>query len=395
MAKTMTWGTGGTYTGLYSAWIAAVWDEDIIFEQVGTASDVNVIRSINQNGYSAIIRGNGDLYTNTSTGSCFTWSSLGYNGITGNVTLEHLNIKSAGGFFIEFTAGSLTGFTLSIRYCKWELSRDNSNLFNWSIDNSAFSHIYFYGNDIKWTASPTSNFSIISYSYNYVGTLSYIEDNFFQLTTADNNCFVLYATINNPDNSITLKRNYAYGFANSSNVYFGTTKLAAISGYSTEMYIDFTDSDITATHQNVAFSTLNFESVSIGQSNYGIPKQGSVVYDDASQTSNITDNIIGLNGVAVNYRAAGPYTPEIQIRPPTGIAYTTEATGIKVTWTPYSPAQTGYEDVGIYYETIPDESAFATLRATVPKGTNEYTIPYSELTSDLLWYVRLTHRPEA
>lgn len=390
MAKTLTWGSGGVYSNLKAAWDDAVWDDDIIFEQVGTATDNTAMSEKARGGYTAIVRGNGDTWTKSTGTNLFEIPAANGSLILEDLTYSHTTATYATHAFYTTAGGSDNGYKLVVRRCNFTVK--HSHLIRY--DSGGFSDIEIYANDFTITSSYNDAFIAIfdtTPSFVYM----YIEDNFFSRTTSGT---LKILRIDFPTRTI-FRRNYAYGSFSSNGIFHDASSATCVDGIS-QNFCSFVDSYINGydtTHDEIAFTLDNFLSVT-GRGtdpNYGIPKVGSPVYDDASQTTNIPDNLVGLNNVAVDYRAAGPYTPETQIQPPTGIAYTTEDTGIKVTWTPYSPAQAGYEDVGVYYDTIPDESAFTTLRATVLKGTNEYTIPYSELTSNPLWYVRLTHRPEA
>lgn len=389
MAKTLTWGTGGTYSSLVSAWNAAVWDDDIIFEQVGAASQSTLVGHKEQNGYTATIQGNGD----TLTTSTFLFYMNGTQA-TGNIYIQDLVVDqnyTNGYIFRVVYTGAPTSYVAHIRRCKFTTTTARVM---W-VDNLAggYSEVNMYACECTSDASATSALFDISANAIVSGTSVYVED--IRFTTPISNVRTIFKSGSSSiAGTIDIKRIYCDGF-NADATLTDATTVTALGAFASDMFTSYSDTNLPVGNTGLAFSTDNFLSVTPADPDFGIPKQGSPVYDDASQTSNIADNILGLNDVAVDYRAAGPYTPETQIQPPTGMAYTTEATGIKVTWTPYSPAQTGYEDVGVYYETIPDESAFTTLRATVLKGTNEYTIPYSELTSAPLWYVRLTHRPEA
>lgn len=389
MAITLTFGSGGTYADPYLAYNStpATWSDAYILDQVGacTYSTSITLGSKDQNGFSLTIQGNGDTIT------CNT-NFISVTSANGSAYIQDCTLTTTG-YSINITSANNAGanaFELHFRRSKITTSQNRTLYFNSSTFN--FGKVNFYANDIT-TAVAITDFIFMTGFVADSNQNLYVEDNFYTHTGGGTLEIIDSASEAIEDaQSMFFRRNY---FISPQAILNDFAYLSSIDGFVDDTYTSSACADISATHDEIPFTTDNFLSITGSDPEYGIPKAGSPVYDDALQTTNIPDNLLGLNGVTVDYRAAGAYTPETQIQPPTGIAYTTEATGIKVTWTPYSPAQAGYEDVGLYYETIPDESAFTTLRATVPKGTNEYTIPYSELTSDFLWYVRLTHRPEA
>lgn len=394
MATTMTWGAGGTYTGLVSAYAAITWNDDIVLEQVGTATDTSrVDLTSDQNGYSLIIKGNGDLYTNSySTGSNITGLATFYASsasLTGDITIEDLN-TDCGGFIHKLMTLSYTTTTgvynVVVRRCflKNNTNQTYAESNQIYIGGAGINEIHFYCNDLDFLNLGVTGG--VNYSYIYLdGTISYAEDNILRATnTTSGTKFGIRPS----GTACHIKRNYFRNLPSNAVFYSLPT-----SGQD-DTYSDNVDSNLSPyNHDQIAFSTDSFLSVSIGNPNYGIPKAGSPVYDDATQTSNIPDNLVGLNGVAVTYRAAGPYTPSPVINPPAITGYSKEPSGNKVSWTPYSPAQEGFENVEVFWETIEPESAFQVSKATVAKGTNFFVIPYDQIVGSLN-YVRVRHTEE-
>lgn len=390
MARVVTWGAGGTYAGLYAAWTGETRDDDIQFLQTGTATDSSSLTHIDQNGYSVTITGNGDLYTNTFSGSTFVFS--GSVQASGDIVIEHLNASTVGGVYIGYTTGTLSGFSIDVRYNKWELSR-TSTLFNCSDNTSGYVKINYYANHFIWSGIPSSNYYIFNFSSGLggkipAGCLVHIEDNFITHTTGHTNAYVIGIS-GTPDGTISMRRNYCTGFSTDHTFYIGAE--ANILNSVTDTYTDYAEADISATHDSISFDLTNFLSITPSSELYGIPKSTSVLYIDATQISDIPDNIVGLNGETVDHRAAGAYTPAVVINPPTGISFTPTASGVNVTWT--NTVQAGYPNTEIYWESISALSAFETPRATVGSGVVEYTIPYSQLqaVSSTLAYLRMTH----
>lgn len=387
--KTVTFGNGGDYTAPSTAYTSVVWDDDILFLQVGVSSDSNWFNVSGQNGYSAIFQGNGDaISVNTGADSWFNCQNAHPSG---DLIIEHCTII-VNGADTPIINNTRTGATASsykhiIRYCDITLNT-GGKLYTGGSNN--LSKLWIYGNHIRPNRVSPGSVGIINLASTlYANTSIAIEDNFFDRSAAAASGYKVFRLSSNTSTN-SINRNYVNGgFNSNSTLWDATTALA--SGATTDNYCSYVDTDLSVTHDEILFSTDNFLSIGTLDPLYGVPKSGSPVFDDATQLTNIPDNVIGLNGIPVNYRAAGPYTPPVQINPPTGLTASYTGTGVLIEWTDYSPVQVGYEKVNVFYETVSIESAFTTAKATVNGGVEEYTIPYAELTASPVWYVRLSH----
>lgn len=398
MATTVTWGSGGTYATLKAAWDAVTWNDDHIFDQVGTSTESSQITYRDRGGYSATIRGNGDLVTMSYGSTGEHTIKITPTALSGDITFEYLNISITGslGGFLKVTSTSSTSYKVVVRYNKAvkngtvSFSGDVTVGIMTFLQNSSSNTQEVYGNDFDCTLATPSGGVQASVIAALEPTPTYVEDN---LLTGANAAFTDFAALRVA--LAHIRRNYLKNFQND-HAFFLPGTLGVPSSGRDDTYCDHaSDAYITdVTHLGLAFDTTNFLSITPGESDYGIPKPGSPTYDDALQTTNIPENLVGLNGLTVDYRAAGPYTPDKIITPPTNLAYELLSNGVKLTWTPASPAEPGYEDVDVFWELIASASSFDTPKAHVNKGSTEYVIPYSSLTDSPIWYAGLKHAAE-
>jgi hypothetical protein len=143
--------------------------------------------------------------------------------------------------------------------------------------------------------------------------------------------------------------------------------------------------------KNIAYSLANFITFGANDDLYNVPKVDSVLSVNASQTSNITDNIVGINAIPITNRVVGCYAQPILVNPPTNVTSNITKDGVVLTWIDAVGNTSGYEKVYIFWETTSAESSFVTEKKIVNGGIQTYTIPYSDLTGSNLWYVRMEH----
>lgn len=384
---TVTWGSGGTYSNLKAALDAQTFgSDDFLLEQVGTATDSANISLVNYDlgGYTLIVRGNGDLWTCSTTASQGT---ITLGGVTGNIYFEDLNIDvnqnpSYPFFNVTYLAAVTGNFDFHFRRCTVDLY--GRYFLTATAADKVFANIYVYANDFTLSyASALDWFSITGLS---AYTSIYIEDNILMSTSTSFSGF-MKAGNSIIASQISMRRNY-FGLNLIGSFFADDTSALVVNGPS-DNFSATEDSRLDATNDEIAFSTDNFESLIPSELLYARPKMTSILYTGASQTTDIADNIVGINGYTVDHMAAGPYTPLTIVNPPTGVSTEYGVDGVTVTWT--DTVQSGYEKVYLYWETVPVESAFATSKANVNGGVETYTIPYSELTSSAVWYLRLKH----
>lgn len=382
--KIMTWGVGGSYATLKAAWDAAVWDDDILFQQTGTASNSVNLTYKNQNGYTAIVKGNGEACTIGS----FLFTTSGTP--NGDLILEDLVCSSYGLYYFTFSGIVQSLYKFIVRRCEITLTgEDGCVLYNMS---SGYKEIEIYTNVFYNNFSPVFARGVLAFRMSDLplGYRISVEDNFI-ITNGSGNRYGFEITATSYSGDAIMRRNYIKD-APSNHAFLGNA--SAFSNSTTDTYCSFLESSVTTTHDDIAFSTDNFISTGTEDPLYGVPKFGSPVYDDATQVSEIAENISGLNGIPIgpnSHRAAGPYTPPILVNPPTGVLAEYTGIGVKITWTDSATNDPGYESVYIYYETVSAESAFTIPKDSVVGGTQTYTISYVELSSAPVWYVRLQH----
>lgn len=385
---TLTFGSGGAYADFPTAFAAATWNDDHLFLQVGAASHASSWYDVQRNGYTAIIKGNGDTYTISTTSCAFRFTNIAATGdfIMEDLVFSHSSNSLESVILLSTNTGVTTSFSFvfrrnrgSVKYVDFVFGGDsNFNILDFYANDISMNTDWFnnLGRTFRFNSAvhPTAFINIEDNKINRVGTAAPAQTVFYSAAPTQ----------------MRVKRNYVHGNWSTDALFTDATS-RTIDGGAADTYCSFSDQYITATHDDILFTTDNF--ISIGESDplFAVPKEGSPVYDDATQTSNITDNVVGLNGIPVSYRSAGAYTSPIQINPPTGLAAEYTGTGVKLTWTDYAPVQVGYEKVNVFYEIVSVESAFTTAKATVDGGVEEYTISYAELTTFPIWYVRLSH----
>lgn len=394
MAVTLTFGAGGTYANpvLARDAIPALMTDNYILSQVGavaTYSNVFFVShsGLDQAGYSITVQGNGDPI------DCTVDFIYIYLNTTGSVYFQGLTVECD--TFISVRDSNTNNNNYEFHARRNLVTHINPEFveFPSSDKETGFGKFFVYQNYTKGTASTLSWLLLYSFSGDLNQQL-YFEDNFIEHTGVSTMKLVsgLGTDYQSGAQTIHFRRNYVkIAGATVQNDY---VYLADISNFVTDTYTNVPCTDISATHDEIPFDANNFRSVDALSEVYGIPKPGSPVYDDATQVTDIPDNIADIKGRAVDYKAAGCYAPIEVIEPPTGLAYTPEATGIRLSWTPYAPAQSGYEDVSVFWELIPDESEFTAPKANVLKSTNSYLIPFSELDASPVWYARVSHDAE-
>lgn len=385
----LTWGSGGTYADPKAAWDAtpATWLEAYQFLQVGTATMAAYIdiTTKDQNGYNAVFTGNGDLLTVTSNSLIYAQNTAG--AVTGSLYWEWTTFDQTVSGSLNFLHLSLKNTTNSFechfRYNKGTIKQEN---FLYTATYSVgFSKFFVYGNDVTLSYGGASHV-IDTMSFRGFDCNIYFEDNLFYALNGGV-VYILYmggTGYQTGGEAFHIRRNYYRGQNPSiAGTYASYAEYIHTDNYADGTYAPFGD------HDQLPFDTTQFESINVGTELYGIPKQTSLMYIDATQTSDIADNIVGLNGESVAHMAAGPYTPIAITLPPTNLQYTKEPTGILVTWTP--TIQEDYKRTKVYWETTSDPSSFASPKTIVNDGVTEYLIPTAELSGASLWYVGLKH----
>lgn len=394
---TITFGSGGTYTNPYTAYtsLPSTFVDDYLLLQVGTVSSYSgTMNNLNTDyaGYTLIMQGNGDKITCSST----FFKAGGPS--TGNVYIQDFNFVLGSRFF-ETSSTTSPSNDFEFHFRRNNITGEGAVAATVALELSmytGFSKSYIYANNIKIVKSNATIWFIWLDGYKGGATEDvYIEDNFFEYNSTSTTNYFVYSDgviYQAGALSLTFKRNYV----NTTNATLTNTHtyLSDMSGLMTDTYTNANCSDFSVAHVGILFTVDNFLSIGESDNLYGVPKLGSVVYDDATQDTGILENVVGLNGISIgpnSHRAAGPYTPPILVNPPTGVLAEYTGTGVKITWTDSVLNNPGYESVYIYYETVSVESAFTIPKDTVVGGTQTYTIPYTELSTAPVWYVRLQH----
>jgi hypothetical protein len=388
--KTVTWGATGTHATIKAAWDATTFDDDVLFEQVGTSTEAARIEHKALNGYTIIIRGNGDTVSASAPLFYINTSSA----ITGKLYIENIT-ASITSSFVTYQCNSTSassGAELHIRTNNiTSSSYSGGAVFVFAVAaNGGFSKVNLYQNIVD--VSGTATFDVVKIT-DSVGTSvsGSIEDNIFYSSAGGATGTIVFSSVTfingNGLAQYSIKRVYTHGFSTGNAIGSGIGSYTV--GATTEVYTSNDDSEVQEANRSILFSTDNFVSISSGDTDYLVPKATSVLYTAASQTTNITENTIGYNGVTTTRHTVGCMSTPPQILPPTGVTVTQTLGGVVINWT--NTVQAGYEKTYIYYETANSDSLFVAPKATTLSGVTTYTIPYSALTGYGRWYVRLAH----
>lgn len=393
---TLTYGAGGVYTNLNTAHQStpSIWGDVYKLKQVGdcveTSDNILDLDTKDQNGYDLIVEG--DLqYTHTLSPS-FSFSILRVEGSarTGNVVVHDCSFASVSTSVnnsVVYIGGSVAvnSYTLQIQLCDFDLGDARLVYVTGSyIDVPAFTNTYIYACRFRRTGSTASPVCFLDQTSGYSGIWDIHLEDVTILNPLDTTCTLF--TLDNAAHAdrIHLKRIYAENITT-------LASGAEPSDASTEVFVSTNITSVVTDNRGHTWDTSNFFSVSYGDILYGVPNVNSTMTTTASQTTNIPDNIVGLNGIPVSNKAAGAYTPPVFVNPPTDISVEYTGTGVKIMWTDSVLNNPGYENVYIYYETVSAESAFAIPKDSVLGGIQTYTIPYADLSGASVWYVRLQH----
>lgn len=374
--KTVTWGATGTHATLKAAWDGTTFDDDVLFQQVGVSTETASISYKNFDGLSVIVRGNGDVVT-YSAYPLFDITTTVV--LSGKLYIEDLNFSgvSSTGLIKVNTSDDVSTTTSELHVRSNILS---AGLVCTKNSKGGFRKIYYYQN-LHYITNNTSSLQLIAaHPDNDIN----IEDNAF-ICSGTQTSEHIGAVLDQANlNRFRIKRMYVSGKASvMSNTYIATYPDIA------EIYTSTNDTDVPVGNRSITLSTDNFVSITIGNEDYLVPKATSVLYTGASQTTNIPENVIGLNGITTTRHTVGCMSTPPQILTPTGVTITQTLSGVAITWT--NTVQVGYEKTYIYYETANADSLFVTPKASTLSGVTTYTIPYSALVGNERWYIRLAH----
>jgi hypothetical protein len=362
--RVVLFGAGETYTALHSAWVSEPRDDYIIFRATSDTSCSTFNNNIDQGGYQVDIDLNGfDINWGVTFCILLNYEATGDINIYGG---SFSGDASNGLLYFNDTTGSqLTAFKVSCH----DIHTDTDGELLYEAISPSWANINI------WNINGNVN---DRYVYKNTTTPVYFED-----ITLDGNNIVGYI---NHDSSVAASAFHAkrvYIRASGNSIFANFTPDAS------DFYIDGNDTEIPIGNRGIAFSEDNFVSIVEANPNYAEPLETSIMWTGADQTTNIPENVLGLNGRTVDRRAAGAYTPEPQILPPTNITRTREPEGLRVTWT--NTVQAEYPKTSLYWEPTSPQSSFTTAKVVKDSGVTEHIIPWIELSSHNLWYLRAIH----
>jgi len=367
--KTVTFGSGGDYSGVAQAYAAETWDDDVLFLEVGDSVITAQLSGVDQLGATAIIRGAG---FDIATGG-FAFASL-TGKQNGTIIFEYLNILGAGGAGIHIYQTIDGGIgKVIVRYNKIVATGKGVDIRECLNDG-----VDVYGNHITSSTYSIEFRDIHSRPVN-------VEDNMFVAATTGTSGS-MYQYTGRSMAGVAVRRNYV--FKNDDNAPL-VNGLQLLQNFVDETFSNSASTVLDIDNRDKSFDSTEFRSTIEGTTLYGIPLPSSTMYTTASQDTNIPDNIIGLNMIKVGYRAAGCFTPPVFIESPNGVSVEYLDLGVKLTWT--NNTVTGYLKTNIFWEIVDIESAFDTIKATVDEGVTTYTVPYAQFAASPVWYVRLSH----
>lgn len=364
---TITFGTGGDFATLK----LAVESHDFstgsaLFTQVGasTSIDIQITSSIDFNGNVCWIKGDSDYAT-----TCSTFMELSDSN-TGDVYIEGLDLTCT--LSMITTSDTLTTVNGLV-------SVFNNKLTVYDIIDSSsttYRTYYIYNNEIEESTK--------LFGGTYRGAF-YFEDNMYQSCLLVAGSPVIEADDATTAGNYIVKRNY---IGDTRIALFDANVVANTPNITTEFFVASASTEVVAGNRSLLFNTTNFNSIVDGVE-YGVPKSESVMTTTATQGTAIPTHSVGANGVTITTWAVGPYKPRVYLNLPLNVTVENIQSGAKITWT--NNTETGYERTYLYWETISVDEAFATPKTYVESGISEYTIPYDQLESSSIWYLRVAH----
>jgi hypothetical protein len=302
---------------------------------------------------------------------------------TGSIYINGLTVKSTASnktFIAISQSSSTTSYRLFVNSCLYNEGGNTSSQFFTTFQNKAYSSVDIFNCVVH--RGGTGTIALIKLQ---TAEVVHFEDCMWDDFGDYNNKFI--QCLNSAEETLFVKRIYCKTGADSQHTLDAGALLAP--NITNEIFTKYLDTDLNTDHTGLAWSTDNFISIVAENPDYGVPQPLSTMTTEATQDTNIPENIIGLNGVTVGTRAAGCYTPNLYVLSPTGVTVTPEETGNRVSWT--NTVQAEYPNTKIFWETVPAGSAFVTPKAEVEEGVTEFLVPFSQLATSPLWYTRLTH----